>query len=182
MRISIYDYFLSAAALSSFFPPSRARGTAAGRRCRGVTLVAPGPDGLSGLKFQRSTETEPASIKANQTTSLVTKLLLCNGIVLEAPASRARHRARSRPRKFGSPVLLPPFVPTPPPRPYDSASDLRNEDERTKKTKRAKGRRNESSRIKPNGDGSSKHSFKACYGMRAPDKLVVLAAGGRGLL
>jgi hypothetical protein len=67
MRISIYDYFLSAAALSSFFPPNRARGTAAGRRRRGVTLVTPGPDGLSGLRFQRSTETEPASIKPNQT-------------------------------------------------------------------------------------------------------------------
>jgi hypothetical protein len=39
----------------------------------------------------------------NQTGSnqfLVTKLLLCNGIVLEAPASRARYRARPLPRKL----------------------------------------------------------------------------------
>ena len=48
---------------------------------------------LERAEISKIKEIEPASIKPNQTTSLVTKLLLCDGIVLEAPASRARYRA-----------------------------------------------------------------------------------------
>ena len=42
--------------------------------------------------------------------TLVTKLLLCNGIVFEAPASCGRYRAKSLPTKLGSPVLLLPLL------------------------------------------------------------------------